>query len=353
MIPRFVDEGEGVLWALDIFQGDLIRIRGVRAYTGPLFAYLVAGLFHLFGLDIVWPRMLAAVFGALTVPATFLLGRAVADARVGLVAAVLALTNPEFVLMSHFGWSNSLTPFFATVTLTAIYLGVTRRRASVLAWGGVLAGLTLQTHAVSVFLLAGIVVWFLLTQSPKEWITGRDVGAVLIGFVVGYAPMLWNFASEWGTFVREVGATRTYAFQPVDSIPSFGKRLAELSSAVLQTSPGAPWAALAWAALAAIGGLAFRGHERDIRTADRSQAHRLAAVVSFVALALFSIFVRTPVSRYFLPLLPLMLVWVATVLDRPASTTPSSPSLFGNVSARRTALGRRHLCRHRSGRDRE
>ncbi len=206
MIPRFEDEGEGVLWALDIFQGDHLPVTGVKAYTGPLFAYLVAGLFHLFGPDVVWPRMLAAVFGALTVPATFLLGRAVADARVGLVAAVLALTNPGLVLMSHYGWSNSLTPFFATVTLTAIYLGVTRRRASVLAWGGVLAGLTLQTHAVSVFLLAGIVVWFLLTQSPKEWITGRDVGAVLIGFVVGYAPMLWNFASEWGTFVREVGA---------------------------------------------------------------------------------------------------------------------------------------------------
>jgi hypothetical protein len=202
--------------------------------------------------------MLAAVFGALTVPATFLLGRAVADARVGLVAAVLALTNPALVLTSHYGWSNSLTPFFTTVTLTAIYLGVTRRRVSVLAWGGVLAGLTLQTHAVSVFLLAGIAVWFLLTQPPKEWVTGRDIGAVLIGFVVGYAPMLWNFATDWGMFVREVG-DQDYAFAPVDSIPSYGKRLAAVSSAVLQTSLGAPWAALAWAALAPIGGLAFRG----------------------------------------------------------------------------------------------
>jgi hypothetical protein len=58
----------------------------------------------------------------------------------------------------------------------------------------------------------------------------------------------------------------------------------------------------------------------------------------FVALALFSIFVQTPLPRYLLPLLPLMLVWMATALDRPASTTPSSPSLFGSVSARRTAL---------------
>jgi 4-amino-4-deoxy-L-arabinose transferase-like glycosyltransferase len=335
-IPRFEDESEGVLWALDIFEGDHLPVRAVRAYTGPLFAYLVAGLFQLFGPDLVWPRMLTAVFGALTVPATFLLGRAVADARVGLVAAVLAMTNPALVLMSHYGWSNSLTPFFSTVTLTAIYLGVTRRRVSVLAWGGVLAGLTLQTHSVSVFLLAGIAGWFLLTQSPKEWTTARRVGAVSLGFLVGYAPMLWNFASEWGTFVREV-RVQDYAFAPVDSISSYGKRFGTVSWTVLQTSPGAPWGALACAALAAIGGQAFRGGGRDIQAVDRSRASGLAAVVLFLALALFCVFVPTPLPRYLVPLLPLMFVWLAAALDRPASTTPSSASLFGNP-ARRIAL---------------
>jgi 4-amino-4-deoxy-L-arabinose transferase-like glycosyltransferase len=332
MIPRFEDEGEGVLWALDIFEGDHLPVRAVKAYTGPLFAYLVAGLFYLFGPDILWPRLLVAVFGALTVPATFLLGRAVADARVGLIAAVFALTNPALVLMSsRYGWSNSLTPFFATATLTAIYLGVSRRRGSLLAVGGVLAGLTLQTHAASVFLLAGIVVWVLLTHSPKEWITGRHLGAVF-GFVVGYAPMLWNFAAEWGTFARQVGE-QDYAFGVVDSVLSYGERLGVVLLALLVTSLGAPWAALA-----AIGGRVFRRRGPDIRTAEPSPTHRLAAVVWFVWLASFPFFVATPIPRYFLLLLPLMFVWMASTLDRHASTTPSSPSLFHSASARRTAL---------------
>jgi hypothetical protein len=336
LLPRFEDEGDGVLWALDIFRGEHLPTRAVRAYTGPLFAYLLAGLFHLLGPDLVWPRALVAVFGALTVPAMFVLGRAVAGPRVGLVAAMLALTNPNLALMTgRYGWSNSLTPFFATVTLAAIYVGATERRAFVLALGGLLAGLTLQTHATSIFLLAGIAAWFVLTYSPSEWFRGRHAWAAMLGFVVGYAPMLWNFGVQWGTFADEV-SRQTYAFAPVGSLQSYARRLATVALMTLLTSIGA-----SWAALAALAVLAFRRCRAGIPAADRSPTHRFAPVVFLVGIAAFPLVVRTPLPRYLTLFLPLAFVWIGTTLERlqAAESAPGArASRLGPVPVRLSVL---------------
>jgi hypothetical protein len=75
LVPRFEDEGIDLLAALDIARGHSLPLTGVDLYSGPLYVYLVAGMSRLFGENILWPRLLAAVFGALTVPATFYLGR--------------------------------------------------------------------------------------------------------------------------------------------------------------------------------------------------------------------------------------------------------------------------------------
>ena len=44
LFPRFEDEGPGVMYALEIARGEQLPLTGVRAYTGPLFSYLVAAL---------------------------------------------------------------------------------------------------------------------------------------------------------------------------------------------------------------------------------------------------------------------------------------------------------------------
>ncbi|HUR20455.1 MAG TPA: hypothetical protein VMZ90_06575, partial [Vicinamibacterales bacterium] len=109
-VPRFEDEGDEALWALEIATGRRLPLTGSDVYYGPLFSYLLASVFAVFGANILWPRLLIAMFGALTVPAIFHLGRVVANWRVGLLASTLALASPALVLVSsHYGWSNSLT----------------------------------------------------------------------------------------------------------------------------------------------------------------------------------------------------------------------------------------------------
>jgi 4-amino-4-deoxy-L-arabinose transferase-like glycosyltransferase len=238
LIPRFEDEGVETLWALDIAQGWRLPLTGFDAYYGPLFSYLVAGLFRIFGPSLFAPRLMIATFGALTVPAVYHLGRVVAHERVGLVAAFFALVSPMLVVVSsHQGWSNSMTPFLATVTLTAAYVGVTQRRTGVLALAGLLAGLTLQTHPLSLVLLLAVVLWYLLSRPPRAWFSDARLDLTIVAFAVGYAPMIWKLASQWTT-VMHVVQRQTYAYAPVESFAAYQQRLPQLETALVNLIGG-------------------------------------------------------------------------------------------------------------------
>src|SRR5204862_6311137 len=124
------------------------------AYYGPLFPYLIAAGFKCFGFLLAVPRTIVAVCGALTVTATYWMGGVVAGRWTGVLAAGLAASSPALVVYSsHYAWSNSLTPLVATLAFTVLYVGVERTSRVLLAVGGVLAALTIQTHPVTVVAL--------------------------------------------------------------------------------------------------------------------------------------------------------------------------------------------------------
>ncbi|MCW5853911.1 MAG: hypothetical protein KIT87_27845, partial [Anaerolineae bacterium] len=63
LVPAIVDEGTEVLWGLDIALGRHLPLTSFSVYIGPVSAYLLAGLFHLFGVQASLPRLMMAVFG--------------------------------------------------------------------------------------------------------------------------------------------------------------------------------------------------------------------------------------------------------------------------------------------------
>ena len=123
-LPFFFNEGAEVLHALRIADGKSLPLTGVSPYQGPFFFYLVAGLIRLFGPHIEIARLVALVGGCFLVVATYWLGRTLWNRSAGLMAACLILTSPQMVIeTSHYGWTNSLTPLFVSLTLLATYCG--------------------------------------------------------------------------------------------------------------------------------------------------------------------------------------------------------------------------------------
>lgn len=189
-IPRMSDEGQEALWALDITRGKHFPLTGITPQLGPFLPYLMALVFAIFGPQIVFPRLLTTLLSALIVPLTFWLGNTTWNRKVGAVAALLALACPELIVLGHLGWSASLAPFFAVATFAVLTAGMKMGEPWVVAASGLLMALTIQGHATSAVLLAGVVLWFFTLPNWRALMQRRDVIAALALFVLGCAPQV-------------------------------------------------------------------------------------------------------------------------------------------------------------------
>jgi 4-amino-4-deoxy-L-arabinose transferase-like glycosyltransferase len=252
---------------------------------------------------------MVATFGAMTVPAVYTLGRIVAGHGAGLLAALLTMTSPVLVLVSsHYGWSNSLTPFFATVTLIAVYVGATERRAGAMFAGGVLAGLTVQTHPLSFVVPVGITFWYFGSVPPREWLWRRETYAWVAGVATGYSPMLWSFAMDWNRLIAGVEA-QSYAFAPSALPIRYLERVPAFLSGAYNSFYGGTLAIVCIATVAAV-----VDRRRHGRSTSREWKPFLPTVCAFSALLpLVTVYFPT---RYLGFLIPVVLVWASGVLAK-------------------------------------
>lgn len=225
LVPVYTDESFEVLWGFDIVRGLHFPLSAVDAYDGPLFSYLIALAFSIFGASAELARLLVAIFGAGTVVLVYALARAMRDRLTGCIAAALALSAPILIVFqSHQGWSSSLTPFFVCLTGFTLYLGVERENQAWLAASGLFAGLTLQTHPTSAVILLGMLVWLL--AQPRLGIRLRQPGlyVALALFLLAYSPMIIANA-RLDPPILTTAAERNYAFAPSLSPIEYFRRL--------------------------------------------------------------------------------------------------------------------------------
>jgi hypothetical protein len=330
LVPRFQDEGVEVLWGLDITNGKALPLTGSDPYYGPLFAYLVGLTFWLFGPNILWPRLIAATFGALTVPATYWLGRVVFGRRTGLIASLLALSSRSLITVSsHYGWSNSLSPFLATMTVVAFCEGYSRRNSVVFIASGLFAGLTVQSHPITASIVVGLAAWSLMPSGALFAFRPSVIGAAVAACLTAYASVLWATV-RGGVSVFSIGASRSYAFMPVASLSDYLERLTRFCQQVWVTAVAGfpPYADTTFAnvsvsptltgldrLVAAVLGVAFLIYA-SAASLIAGGNKRLVATIVLASLILLPVGLRLFFIRYISFLLPLVYVLMAAVLTR-------------------------------------
>ncbi len=236
LLPHFTDEINEVMTALKISRGQAWPLTAQETYFGPIHLYIIGGLFKVLGPSLTLPRIVAMVFGALTVVATYLLGRAIAGRGVGFVAAALLITSPQHILInSHIAWQNVTMPLYSTLCLWGLIgtfnllaaapaapadpqagRALTRRFGGLLVVAGFLFGLALQTHPGVIVLAPALA----LAALAAFWWSGRwrvllspwPVLAVLVA-LVAYGPVIaYNVKNRMSGVVR-VLYQRSYAFE--------------------------------------------------------------------------------------------------------------------------------------------
>jgi hypothetical protein len=138
-LPLIIDEIGFAAWGSDIMRGQHIPIFAPGHNSNPaVYSWLVAGSMSLFGQNAFAIRLIPVMFGTLSIPAVYALGRIWWSRRIGLIAMAFLATYPTHVHFSQLSIYNLVDPFFAMLALAAL-----SRQASARSWilAGVFAGI--------------------------------------------------------------------------------------------------------------------------------------------------------------------------------------------------------------------
>lgn len=211
------DEGVSVALA----QCDFANIARDAAHDihPPLYYYLLHFWVRLFGSSEIAVRPLSLLCGLLLVLFIYLLGRALFDERVALVASFLAAISPFQIYYSQETRMYILVALLGAISLFLFlkFAKATREEDAASLWPTValytfFMALALYTHyfALTIFLVTNVAyaLWLLLTPSARKWppLALWSMSQLLV--ILLYLPWL-NFAKEqlrtWPAISQPIG----------------------------------------------------------------------------------------------------------------------------------------------------
>ena len=221
--PLWVDEASSLRFA----RGSLTQLWSWRELVDPGNPPLYFSLLHgwlVFGDSEASLRLLSAVFGVLTIPTVYALGRTIRDHRLGIVSALLFAISPFQVWYSQEARAYSLLTFGATFAMLGVaYLLCHPERSGNVrgtgwAWLAYVVGTTvaLLAHNTAVFLLIGANVLML----GWWWAHGREPGGFLRNWLLAQFAVLCLWGSWLPAYVQQVVHGESYSWIPRPSVGS-------------------------------------------------------------------------------------------------------------------------------------
>lgn len=186
----------------------------------PLFMYLTAAMFNLFGENVWSLRATAALCGSGALVLTYLLARDLfkrentgrGDASSGDFVGLLAVAGITFsfwhLYESRIGLHTISTYLLAAVTFCAFWFGWTRGNRVLLLASGVLAGLACYTYRSGIFVPAALLCFALYTVAfhRKKW--GKNLVLVPLVFILAglvYFPLFYFITTHPETALARLG----------------------------------------------------------------------------------------------------------------------------------------------------
>ena len=212
-IPDIVSGDEGRIGALGLtaVAGQMFPL-GTSHGHGALYLLLIGLPLHWGGIDLVHLRLMSALPGMLTVPATYLIARAMFGPTVAAVAALVVAVNHMHLHFSRIMVAGGIMDaFFATVGLWLFYRAVTGRRVL----DFVLSGLVMGLH-VYIYMGGRLMILLTIVYVGLLWLVSRQraraitlpyaayVGMVLVTLV----PMqrwMQLYPHEFGARFNQIG----------------------------------------------------------------------------------------------------------------------------------------------------
>ncbi|MFA4967051.1 MAG: glycosyltransferase family 39 protein, partial [Candidatus Margulisiibacteriota bacterium] len=294
------DEGQMLGSALEMVNsGEYLTPHlnsAVYFHKPPLYAWLTAIVFKLFGFTPFWGRFWAAIFGIAGVYLTYLFAKEIYNERAGRLSAMILAVSPLYVVLSKMALVDIALTFFITLSLYFFYLAY--KNPSDKKWLYLMSlamALGTMTKGPLGIIIPGLSIGlFLLIEKRLSFIKEMEVIKGLFLYLL--------IASPW--FVIETIREGSYFLKII-----FGQFLFSIYMSPMQQHPGPiyyylfviilgfiPWSALFIPALV-------------------KKPNWLLLGQFLVTLAIFST-ASTKVPGYFLPAFPAMAIMTGNFLDR-------------------------------------
>lgn len=195
----------------------------------PLFPYVVAAFFAIFGESVLVARLPSILATGGTAIATYALGRVVyEDREVGWVGGALFLLLPMVQLYGGRAQTDMLMTFFFTSALACIVYGYGHGGGHWLVPGGVLFAAAVAAKQPALLLPVVVLTWLVL-HNRMDAETVRDTGILVLASAIALVPLVtWyylNFRTAPAALVADLEHemfSRTPAFANVPLIVAIG-----------------------------------------------------------------------------------------------------------------------------------
>lgn len=200
------DEGAQAMSAVSVLDSTLRNPFTTGWYSVPTLSFFVqAASIAFFGDSVGGVRVVTALLGAATVPASYLLVRRIADRWTAIVAALLLAVYHHHVHFSRIASHQIYDPFFAVLLLLAIDRSLADDRPFDWMSAGILLGLSQYFYfgaRILPFVWVASIGYALMERRagdeglPLDWLRnhgGRLIGWTVLGAALAYLPLLDHY----------------------------------------------------------------------------------------------------------------------------------------------------------------
>jgi len=156
------------------------------AYVAPVYPFFLAGVFKIFGENLLAVKLIQVLFGVASVALVYFLAARFMRPFVALLAASIIAVHPEIIGITGFIYTETLFIFLLLATLLLFLHAVATKKAVHFVCAGALLGLTTLCRGVTlqwpIFMLAVIML------SSQRWLWFRRWAFVVAGMAVTMAP---------------------------------------------------------------------------------------------------------------------------------------------------------------------
>lgn len=205
------DEAYNGLDAVQVLRGATPVFFEANNGREPLFIYLVAAAVAALGRTPVAIRIVAAILGTLTVPAAYLLFRAMYGRSIALLGAAAIAITVWPIQLSRIGFRAVALPLFTALALWQLWAAIRSGKAWRFALAGALYGASFYTYLAARFTPVALLAWLILRgrrqAPPIRW---RNLLAFAAAALVILSPLATYIGAHWESFSARAGQVSVF-----------------------------------------------------------------------------------------------------------------------------------------------